>query len=194
MSATSAEILVSKSQVLATGYATIAVASAFTAARFVLRCTHRWGEFQIEDGFCILSWAAFVTMVVLYSVVAPPLYRVDNAISTGELYATIEKDAMFIVEVFFANTMIFWIVLWSVKLSLLFLYRRLFNGLPEQMRWWWGVFIFTLVVCLSIPFDACAVLTVQMFVGCVITNFLSCQSMHAWFTPGKNLPAFQENI
>jgi hypothetical protein len=25
----------------------------------------------------------------------------------------------------------------------------------------------------------------QSFIGCVVSNFTSCHSMHAWFTPGE---------
>lgn len=169
MSATSAQLLVSEQQVLSTSYATIAVATAFTIARIAVRLTQQKREFQIEDGMCLFSWVSFIVMAVLYIDVTPALYRVDTAISTGQLYPDILKDSLLVVKIFFANTMIFWVVLWSVKLSLLFLYRRLFVGLPDQMKYWWAVLIFT----------------VLMFIGCIISNLTSCSSMHAWFTPGE---------
>lgn len=149
MSATAANILVSQSQVLSTAYATIAIATTFTIARFAVRWTQaqrKW-EFQVEDAICLFSWISFLVMAILYIVVTPVLYRVDTAVSTGDVYPTMLKDALFITEIFFANTIIFWIVLWSVKLSLLFLYRRLFVGLPDQMRYWWAVLVFTVLVC-----------------------------------------------
>lgn len=146
MSATAAKLLVSQDQVLSTGYATIAIATVFTIARFAVRWTQQKREFQIEDGICLFSWVSFLVMATLYIVVTPALYRVDTAVSTGQLYPDLLKDSMYVVEIFFANTIIFWIVLWSVKLSLLFLYRRLFVGLPDQMKWWWSVLIFTILV------------------------------------------------
>lgn len=187
MSATSARLLVSEDQVLSTGYSTIAIATIFTIARFAVRWTQRKKEVQIEDGICLFSWVAFLVMAILYIVVTPVLYRVDTAVSTGQFYPDLLKDSLFVIEIFFANTIIFWIVLWSVKLSLLFLYRRLFVGLPDQMKWWWSVLIFTILVCtlnyLTTIFNQ---LTgrLKMFIGCVITNLTSCSSMHAWFTPG----------
>ncbi|KAH8694267.1 hypothetical protein BGW36DRAFT_384622 [Talaromyces proteolyticus] len=168
MSSGAALLLVSEHQLLSTAYAMISIATVFTVVRTVLRFTHRKGGIQIEDYFAMFSWASFIVLCVLYIVVTPPLYRVDTAISTGQLYPTMEADAMLMVKIFFANTMIFWIVLWSVKLSLLFLYRRLFEGLPGQMRWWWAVFVFTIMT----------------LIGCIISNFTSCASMHEWFTPG----------
>ncbi|EED12166.1 conserved hypothetical protein [Talaromyces stipitatus ATCC 10500] len=156
MSSTAAILLVSEDQVLSTGYATIAMTTAFTIARFAVRWTQQKREFQIEDGICLFSWVAFLVMAILYIVVTPVLFRVDTAISTGELYANLMKDALYVTEIFFANTMIFWIVLWSVKLSLLFLYRRLFVGLPDQMKWWWSVLIFTVLVCVLDRIGECS--------------------------------------
>lgn len=146
MSATSARLLVSEDQVLSTGYSTIAITTVFTIARFAVRWTQQKGKLQIEDGICLFSWVSFLVMAILYIVVTPALYRVDTAVSTGQFYPELLKDALYVTEIFFANTIIFWIVLWSVKLSLLFLYRRLFVGLPDQMKWWWSVLIFTILV------------------------------------------------
>jgi hypothetical protein len=146
MSTGATELMVSEPQLLSTAYATIAITTTFMAIRTVLRFTHRKGGFQMEDGFVMLSWVTFIALAVMYIVVTRPLYRVDKAIGTGVLYPTVEDDALLMIKIFFANTMIFWMVLWSVKLSLLFLYRRLFEGLPDQMRWWWGVFVFTVLV------------------------------------------------
>ncbi|QKX57585.1 uncharacterized protein TRUGW13939_04703 [Talaromyces rugulosus] len=168
MSTGSTKLMVSEPQLLSTAYATIAITTTFMAIRTVLRFTHRKGGLQMEDGFVMLSWVTFIALAVMYIVVTRPLYRVDKAIGTGVLYPTIEDDALLMIKIFFANTMIFWMVLWSVKLSLLFLYRRLFEGLPDQMRWWWGVFVFTVLT----------------LIGCIISNFTSCENMHAWFTPG----------
>jgi hypothetical protein len=150
MSTGSTKLMVSEPQLLSTAYAMIAITTTFTVIRTVLRFTHRKGGLQIEDVFVMLSWSFFIALAVMYIVVTPPLYRVDRAIGTGVLYPTMEDDALFMIKIFFANTMVFWIVLWSVKLSLLFLYRRLFEGLPDQMRWWWSVFVFTVVVSLSL--------------------------------------------
>src|ERR1700757_1415535 len=42
-------------------------------------------------------------------------------------------------EVFFTNSMLLWLTLWSVKFFMLFLYRRLVASLPNHLRWWWAV-------------------------------------------------------
>lgn len=189
--------MVSEHQLLSTAYAMIAITTTVTAVRTVLLLTRRKVRFQAEDGFVMLSWAAFIALAVMYIVVTPPLYRVDRAIGTGVLYPTMEDDALLMIKIFFANTIVFWIVLWSVKLSLLFLYRRLFEGLPDQMRWWWGVFVFTIVVSFdsfsSTQSTGIDRTLLQTLIGCIISNFTSCENMHAWFTPGEFLALSKPN-
>lgn len=139
-------------QVTATGYTMIAITSFFCLTRFLLRFW-KAGKFQIEDAFVLLSWVFSLVLAIDYIVVTPVMYRV-TAFEAGRIppYPTVEKDALFMIKIFFANTMLLWAALWSVKLSFLFLYRRLLEGLPNQLRWWWGIFIFTIVVYLpSIP-------------------------------------------
>jgi hypothetical protein len=131
----------------ATGIAMVIVASLFMAAR----CTARWyrvWRFQIEDLFII-----------------PPLYRV-TAFSDGIIpaYPTILSDSLIIIKVFFTDSMLLWFTLWSVKFSLLFLYRRLMVGLPKHRRWWWAVFAFCVVVSL-IPKELAACLSANIDYG-----------------------------
>jgi hypothetical protein len=121
---------------LSTGYSNVSIVTVFTIGRFAVRWTQQKGEFQIEDGICLFSWVSFLVMAILYIVETPALYWVDTAVSTGQLYPDLLKDSLYVTEIFFANTIIFWVVLWSVELSLLFRYRRLFVGLPDQMKWW----------------------------------------------------------
>ncbi|KAL2216458.1 hypothetical protein M432DRAFT_551253 [Thermoascus aurantiacus ATCC 26904] len=162
------ENYITAGRLIETGYTMIAITTFFCLARFVLRFWKSAG-FQVEDAFVLLSWIFFLVLAIDYIVVTPVMYRVTE-IEAGRAppYPTLEKDALFMIKIFFTNTMLLWAALWSVKLSLLFLYRRLLKGLPDQLRWWWGIFLFTIVT----------------FIGCVVSNFTSCSSMHAWFTVG----------
>lgn len=63
----------------------------------------------------------------------------------------------------------FWLTLWSVKASLLLMFKRLTVGLPFYERLWWCVMSFVIL----------------SFIGCVVSDFVSCHSMHAWFTAGE---------
>ncbi|KAI3009643.1 hypothetical protein CBS147346_1981 [Aspergillus niger] len=158
---------VSASQVQATGYTMIALSSAVVIARFSL-IFWKLRSLQVEDGCILLSWACFLAMSIAYIIVTPVVYKID-AYTDGKIgpWATMLSDALFMIKVFFANTMLLWASLWSVKLSFLFLYRRLLQDLPGEMKWWY------------------ALIAVWTFIGAVISNFTSCQSMHAWFTVGE---------
>lgn len=71
---------------------------------------------------------------------------------------------------FISVLIFFWLTLWAVKASLLLMFRKLTTGLPFYERLWWYVMGFTIVT----------------FVGCVISDFTSCSSFHAWFTAGMS--------
>lgn len=70
---------------------------------------------------------------------------------------------------FMAVLIFFWLTLWSVKISLLFLFRQLTFGLPMYERLWWFIIGFVGVT----------------FFGCVLSDFFSCHSFHAWFHAGE---------
>ncbi|GLA54747.1 hypothetical protein AnigIFM63604_000893 [Aspergillus niger] len=137
---------VSASQVQATGYTMIALSSAVVIARFSL-IFWKLRSLQAEDGCILLSWACFLAMSIAYIIVTPVVYKID-AYTDGKIgpWATMLSDALFMIKVFFANTMLLWASLWSVKLSFLFLYRRLLQDLPGEMKWccldlYWGSYL-----------------------------------------------------
>lgn len=146
---------VSEDQIIFTAYAMMIVASIFFFARLGLRL-FKSVAFQLEDLFIWLAFLCFLTMAIDYIVVAPAMFRVTDAMSREPpfMYDTISQDSEFMKKTFFANTLLLWGVLWAVKLSFLFLYRRLFVGLSGQIQWWWGVFIFTVIVLLPLSNQA----------------------------------------
>ena len=94
-----------------------------------------------------LAYGFFLSMTISYIVIIPPLYRVTE-VSEGLVkpYPEILSDSLTIIKVFFTNSMLLWFTLWSVKFSVLFLYRRLMIGLPKYLVWWWAVLAFCVVV------------------------------------------------
>ncbi|GLA15242.1 hypothetical protein AnigIFM62618_001758 [Aspergillus niger] len=110
----------------------IALSSAVVIARFSL-IFWKLRSLQVEDGCILLSWACFLAMSIAYIIVTPVVYKID-AYTDGKIgpWATMLSDALFMIKVFFANTMLLWASLWSVKLSFLFLYRRLLQDLPGE--------------------------------------------------------------
>ncbi|KIW72139.1 hypothetical protein PV04_00359 [Phialophora macrospora] len=160
---------VTQKQLLGVGYTMIVVTSLVFGARTYIR-VQQPKRIQSDDYFLLLAYLCFLTLTILYIVLAPTMYRVTDA-SSGRtpIYPEILEDSLFMIKIFFANTMIFWFALYAVKFSFLSLYRRLMKGLRLYMRLWWAVVIFCILT----------------LIGCVVSNFTSCHSMHAWFTPGE---------
>jgi rhodopsin domain-containing protein len=137
---------VTEEQITFTAYAMIIIASIFFFARLGLRL-FKSVAFQLEDLFIWLAFLSFLALAIGYIVAAPVMFRVTNATSgMTPIYDTIFQDGDFMLKIFFANTLLLWCVLWAVKLSFLFLYRRLFVGLSGQIQWWWAVLVFTVIV------------------------------------------------
>ena len=146
MSSASSQSYVTATTLKATGITMIVVASVF----FVARCVARWYKVlrpQIEDYLMAFAYAFYLTYCIGYLVVVDPMYRLDSIILGESLpYPGFMNDADKIVKVYFVNGMMLFITLWSVKFSLLFLFRRLMDGLPVFLRWWWALFVFCCVV------------------------------------------------
>ncbi|KAI9761160.1 MAG: hypothetical protein M4579_001207 [Chaenotheca gracillima] len=127
------------------------------ASSYVLWKRHRHWE---NEFYCLVTAVVFYSVYMIdFLVVLPPMYRV-NYIALGELqpYPTLLADTHLYLSLIFTSTLLSWTVLWSVKLSLLFLYRRLMKGLPAQLRWWMAVFVYTLIT----------------YVYSIVTTFTSC--------------------
>jgi hypothetical protein len=126
----------------------------------------------MEDYMMLFSYLAFIALSALYLVIDPKLYRILRVSAGTEApYPELVTEGELMLRVMFTVTLLFWAVLWGVKLSLLFVFRRLIIDLPRYMKAWWVVFIFTLLT----------------FVGCAISNFTSCRNMKVWFTFGKSI-------
>jgi len=117
-----------------------------------------------------IALGSFIVMTSLYLAAMPTLYPVQ-LVSAGLIppYASMMEDLTAMLHEFFAVQLFFWLTLWAVKCSLLFMFQRLTTGIQSYTRIWWGVMVFTILA----------------FVGCVISQFTSCSSMHAWFTAGE---------
>ena len=66
-----------------------------------------------EDYIIAFAYALFLATTILYIVVTPTMYRISDVIS-GKVppYAELLDDSLFLIKVFFANTMLFWFTLW----------------------------------------------------------------------------------
>ncbi|TQV97832.1 CFEM domain-containing protein [Cordyceps javanica] len=139
-----------------------------------MRTGARWFKlrkipYQMEDIFMYLSLISFIITVALYYATIGTFFKV-MAISEGRAqpYPDLPKDLLVMLKEFFVVQFFFWLTLWAVKWSLLFMFKRLTEGLPLYTQIWWGVLVYSILV----------------FIGCCISNFTSCSSMQAWFTAG----------
>jgi magnesium-transporting ATPase (P-type) len=139
----------------------------------ILRSWARWFKthrlpFSAEDMLMYIGLAFFATMCALYLFYLPKLRDIDE-VAAGKMapYANIEADIVAVLKSFLMIEIFFWSTLWAVKLSLLCMFQKLTVGLSTYTKLWWGVMAFTVLT----------------YVGCVVSAFTSCSSMHAWFSP-----------
>jgi len=146
MASTAAQNYISLDTLLNCGYAMIAVVSAFAVTRLAIRVT-RPKAIAVEDVLVLLSYLCFLVQTILYIKIARTMFRV-SAVITGQIppYADLAEDALEQIKVFFANTLLFWCILWLVKGSLLSLYRKLIGTNKQYRNLWWGVVIFCVLV------------------------------------------------
>lgn len=128
----------------------------------------RWKGLGIEDCCLVLAFAFYLAITILYLVVYPPIMRIENVAVTG-MYAQINDDALQIKRTFFANTMMLWCCLWSVKFAFMALYYKLVQGFRTYLIMWWVLIGFIIAT----------------LIGCVVTEFLMCFPFTDGFTLGK---------
>ncbi|KFY04279.1 hypothetical protein O988_00891 [Pseudogymnoascus sp. VKM F-3808] len=147
----------------------LVLAILFVAARTIVR----WKKehtIQAEDYLCWLALASFVSLVGLYFNILDTIYIV-TAVASGKAKptATFVSDGNHMMRCMFAIQLLFWMSLYAVKFSLLFLFRRLALGLPLYEKIWTGVVVFTML----------------SFIGSVITELTSCTPLIAYFHFGE---------
>jgi hypothetical protein len=139
---------ITEGQLLKTSYGMLTLASVFVLARIVTTQLVRPKRWLAQDLFIYFAYVLYLIMTVLYIVVTPKLYRVSSFIEGEiELYPTVMDDTNFMIRIFFTTSLLFWCVLWTVKMSFLVLYKKLFEGLHDvYIKLWWAVVAFWLLV------------------------------------------------
>ncbi|KAL7943910.1 hypothetical protein V8C42DRAFT_327149 [Trichoderma barbatum] len=140
-----------------------------------MRTGARWFKirrmpFQMEDILIYGALVSFAIMTALYLATIPTLFNLEE-IENGRMepYGSLESDLVMMLHEFFVVQFFFWLTLWMVKWSLMCMFKKLTYGLPLYTNVWWAVLMFSILT----------------FIGCCISNFTSCSSMHAWFTAGE---------
>ncbi|ORX94634.1 hypothetical protein BCR34DRAFT_629167 [Clohesyomyces aquaticus] len=168
MASTYAEI-VSERQFKRISYPIIVLASSLIVSRVGIQIWKR-KRFELQDSLVYFAFIFFLTMSVCYLIIIPKIYKIGK-VSVGLIapWPTIQDDILVYLRLMFVTNTLFWFSLWSVKLSLLCLYKQLLEGLPRvYMRLWWAVFTFCLV----------------SLAGCVISYITSCSDFVAAMKAG----------
>ncbi|OAA70646.1 hypothetical protein ISF_02620 [Cordyceps fumosorosea ARSEF 2679] len=138
------------------------IACLCVAIVFVLmRTGARWYKlrkvpYQMEDIFMYFALASFILTVALYYATIDAFFKV-TAIAEGRAqpYTGLSDDLVAMLKEFFVVQFFFWSTLWAVKWSLLFMFKRLTEGLPLYTQIWWGVMAwFTAGECSTSDRDA----------------------------------------
>ena len=114
------------------------------------------------DDYALFGAVAFYfALAALYIVDIPYLYAfLDYTSGNAPFTPDLTEKYAYMMRINYAVTPLFWAVLWSVKMSLLLFFKRVIRG-TIWMRVWWVIFG----------------ITVLSFVGCVVSEFTSCDSI-----------------
>lgn len=134
-------------ELIRTNVAMLVLTSVFIVARAALQVSRR-KPVEMSDGFIYFSFALYIALWTLYFFVVPPMFRVYAVVDRVKPpYKTMADDAATMLRLITAAQMCFYTLLFSVKLSLLALYRKLLAGLPSMYRKiWWCILAFCVIV------------------------------------------------
>lgn len=135
------------STMLGVAYSMLAVTGSVFVARIVLQVQKaKWPT--VSDYCVFLGFAFHIAMCGMYIAVVPLMKRVYFVLDgKGPPYPGFDAERIKMAKLFFAAISMFFTVLWSIKFSLLFLYRRLLTGVNKFYTMiWWAI----LVVCIAV--------------------------------------------
>lgn len=175
---------VTPTSIRATGITMLVLTTLIAGLRLFL-AIHQQKGFHWDDGWLLVAYAIFVVITSLYLNVIPVMFKLD-ALGKGEIepYPTVADDGLFLQKTFFVVTSGLWLCLWSVKFSLMAVYKKLMKGLPRYIMVWWMVIGFCLIVSHLIFLPHVVTYCFQVLAGAITSSMLSCSSMKAWFTAG----------
>lgn len=156
---------------------TLIVAMVIGIIFVVSRTALRWQSarrFSLgEDGFAGLALVCQICVTGIYLYILDDIYFVNEqqtkimtALSKGDRagakpHPDLKAHGDKMLRGIWPIQYFFWGCLWSVKFSLLFMFKKLTERVPFHLKMWWGVVVFTALT----------------FVGCVISQLLSCSDV-----------------
>jgi len=165
---------ITEDHLLQTCYAMLTLSTVFVLARFFTTTVVRRKRWLPQDAFVYLAYTLYLVMTIMYIIVTPILFRL-TAVGEKRLkpYATLKDDHKLMVKIFFVNTLLFWCILWTVKMSFLVLYKRLIEGLHNvYIKLWWAVVVFWFLVSGSAPV-MCEDVRIK-----ILTHIVFCRRTH----------------
>ncbi|WEW61921.1 hypothetical protein PRK78_007421 [Emydomyces testavorans] len=172
-------IVIAKPHLFAVVIVLLVVAIILYASAAVIRWKYNRLK-EREFAFMLGGFLFYIAYEAILLRAIPVAYRLSYVQDgLAPVYPTIFQDALAYIKLMSTLSVLFWCLLWGVKLSLLMLYRRLMIGLPLQLRAWMVVFVYTII----------------MFLFCIISTMLSCgginnvkdQMTYACLRPKDNL-------
>ena len=124
--------------VLKVAYSMLGVTSCVVLARVGFNLV-KPKRLTVSDYLVFFAFSCYATMCALYITLSPYMQRLYDFINgRSPPYPEMEQENAKMTKMIFAAPCLFWMTLWSIKGSLLFLYRRLLAGLPKGYTaiWW----------------------------------------------------------
>lgn len=131
-----------------------------------------------DDFTLFLGVALYYALAGLYIADIPYLYTFLGYTSGHASFTSeIPEAYTHMMMINFAVTPLFWAVLWAVKLSLLLFFRRVVQNTPLMKAW-------------------CVVLavTILTFIGCLVSQFTSCNSIADFTVLGEKCQRLQAQV
>lgn len=137
----------SEADILCTEYAMIVLVSILILSRLTLQAARR-KKLEPQDFFIYFAYACFLGACALYIRVVPILFEIrDVTNGVRAMPADFVQTAGLTARLIWAAQICFYACLWSVKFSLLCLYRKLLSGLPlVYIRIWWSLVLLCFLV------------------------------------------------
>lgn len=129
-------------------WAMIVLTSIVFLSRAVIRFRRPNQTGVAADYILLLAYLFFMACSILYLATIKPIYRWQSATAKEiDMYPEYLADLVTMRKVLLINSYTLWCTLWCVKFAFLSLYWKLVQQLPIFIKMWWGVFIFTVLVC-----------------------------------------------
>jgi hypothetical protein len=123
-----------------------------------------FGKLFVDDYFFLLALAILISSAIVLHFMIPAMYTLV-LVQLGRVKptSTILDTATLFMKYQLTTVILFWSCLWSVKGSFLAFFYGLTRNLKSQRIMWYAVTTFTVIA----------------YIGCIISNELSCSSFNA---------------